>query len=107
MGCASSIASELHRCGSERLGRAAEGFERPITLSELAGAIGDMAGMPAAELYAAPVSGPSLRSQVTELEQAAEDGAELWVFEGPWPSWEGIAAVQGCDVVATATVLHH
>jgi hypothetical protein len=80
---------------------------RPVTVEELEGEVGDMAGTPAAELYAEPVSGPSLRSQVTELERAAEAGATLWVFEGPWPSWEGIAAVRGCDVVATATVLHH
>ena len=97
----------MRRCGSERLGHAVEGFERPVEAGGLNGAIAEMAGKPTADLYDEPVSGPALRSQVAALERAAEDGAVLWVFEGPWPSWEGIAAVQECDVVSTATVWHH
>ena len=88
-------------------GIAVEGFKRPVEVDRLDDAVGEMARTPAAELYAEPVVGPSLRSEVTALERAAEAGATLWVFEGPWPSWEGIAAVRGCHVVATAITANH
>lgn len=105
-GCAALQATPARRCGSEQLGHAVAGFMRPITLDQVGETIGEMAGRPAAEMYAEPVSGPSLRTQVDGLGRAVEDGAQLWVFVGPWPSWEGVAAVRECDVVATARVWH-
>ena len=109
-GCASSQTSELRRCESEKLGGYAhyvESFKRTVTPEELDTAVGEMSGIPAAELYELPVHGPIARAEIAALEAAAEEGATLWIFEGWWPSWEGIAAVRDCQVIATATLVNH
>ena len=97
----------MRRCGSEQLGHDVEGFKRPIEFDELDEAVYEMSDKLMAEVFEEPVSGPSIQAHVAELEAAVHEGATLWVFEGPWPSWEGIAAVRGCEVVTRAIVWHH
>ena len=84
-----------------------EDFERTVPLSELDATVAEMSGVPAVELYEVPILGPTAREEVAALEAAAREGATLWVFRGRWPSWEGVAAVRDCEVVATATLVNH
>ena len=109
-GCVSSRTSELGRCESEKLGGYAhyvESFKRTVAPEELDTVVSEMTGTPAAELYELPVHGPIVRGEIAALEAAAEEGATLWIFEGWWPSWEGLAAVRNCQVIATATLVNH
>lgn len=84
-----------------------ESFKGTVPVNEVGAAAAEMSGVPTAELHEMPVHGQVLREEVAALETAAHEGATLWICEGRWPNWEGIAAVRNCEVVAPATLVNH
>ena len=105
-GCVTSRPhDDLRGCASGRLAEPVEGFELRFQPDSLESVVASQIGMTIEEIYGGTLTEYVERS-ISALRSEAEDGADLWWFDGPrYPSWEGVAAVRDCEIVETWVIM--